>query len=65
MDTVVKTTNRLTTNIERDTKRMYYFDNLKIALTCLVIAHHASQGYFSIDTGWPIQQGKFAIYIQS
>lgn len=36
-------------------KRIYYFDNLKIALTCLVVAHHASQGYFSVETGWPVQ----------
>jgi Predicted acyltransferases len=40
-----------------ETKRLYYLDNLKIALTCLVLIHHASQAYVSIQTGWVIQQG--------
>ena len=36
--------------------RVNYLDNLKTALTCLVVAHHTSQGYVTIDTGWSVQQ---------
>ncbi len=35
---------------------MHYLDNLKTALTCLVVAHHASQCYVTIETGWVVQQ---------
>lgn len=52
----MESTNISSINSPQKGKRIYYFDNLKIALTCLVVAHHASQGYFSVDTGWPIQQ---------
>ena len=31
-------------------------DNLKIALTCLVVANHASQAYVDQNNGWPIHQ---------
>ncbi|SDM93863.1 acyltransferase family protein [Acetanaerobacterium elongatum] len=41
---------------EQPSTRLYYLDNLKTALTCLVVAHHASQGYTTIDTGWAVQQ---------
>ncbi len=41
---------------EKETKRLYYLDNLKIALTCFVVAHHTSQGYTNINTGWAVQQ---------
>lgn len=37
-------------------KRFYYMDNLKIALTCLVVANHASQAYVDQNNGWPIHQ---------
>ena len=33
-------------------KRLYYLDNLKIFLTCLVIAHHASQAYGPTGGEW-------------
>ncbi len=42
---------------DKKNKRVFFFDNLKVALTCLVIANHASQAYTSINTGWVIQQG--------
>lgn len=38
-------------------KRVFFLDNLKVALTCLVLTNHASQAYVSIDTGWIIRQG--------
>lgn len=50
----------LTTNqliIQKENKRAFFLDNLKVALTCLVIANHGSQAYTSINTGWVIQQG--------
>ncbi len=33
-------------------KRLYYLDNLKVLLTCLVIAHHASQAYGPTGGEW-------------
>ncbi len=33
-------------------RRFYYLDNLKIFLTCLVIAHHASQAYGPTGGAW-------------
>lgn len=35
-------------------KRMHYLDHLKVALTMLVIAHHASQPYAPMGGEWPI-----------
>lgn len=43
-------------NTAQQSTRMYYLDNLKTALTCLVVTHHASQGYVTIDTGWAVRQ---------
>lgn len=42
--------------IKEELKRLDFLDNLKIVLTCLVVAHHASQGYTNIETGWAVQQ---------
>lgn len=33
-------------------KRLYYLDNLKIFLTCLVIAHHSAHAYGNIMGSW-------------
>ena len=33
-------------------KRIYYLDNLKIFLTCLVIAHHSAHAYGNIMGSW-------------
>ncbi len=38
-------------NTERQ-NRLYYLDNLKIFLTCLVVAHHASQAYGPTGGEW-------------
>ena len=35
-------------------KRLYYLDHLRVALTVLVIAHHASQAYAPLSGAWPI-----------
>lgn len=40
----------------RDTKRLYFLDNLRIALTILVIAHHVGQAYGPTGGAWPIQE---------
>lgn len=39
-----------------DARRLYYLDNLKIALTVLVIAHHVGQAYGPTGGAWPIQE---------
>jgi glucan biosynthesis protein C len=36
--------------------RLYFLDNLKIALTILVIAHHVGQAYGPTGGAWPIQE---------
>jgi peptidoglycan/LPS O-acetylase OafA/YrhL len=35
---------------------LYFLDNLRIALTILVIAHHVGQAYGPTGGGWPIQE---------
>jgi len=40
---------------EKDKKRIFFLDNLKIALVSLVVANHAGQAYVTINTGWPVQ----------
>jgi glucans biosynthesis protein C len=40
---------------EKDKKRIFFLDNLKIALVALVVANHAGQAYVTINTGWPVQ----------
>jgi Acyltransferase family. len=40
---------------EKERKRVFFLDNLKIALVCLVVANHAGQAYVTIDTGWLVQ----------
>jgi len=37
-------------------KRLYFLDNLRIALTILVIAHHVGQAYGPTGGSWPIQE---------
>lgn len=37
-------------------ERLYYFDNLKVALTVLLIAHHVGQAYGPTGGTWPIQE---------
>jgi glucan biosynthesis protein C len=39
-----------------ETKRLYFLDNLRIALTVLVIAHHVGQAYGPTGGSWPIQE---------
>lgn len=46
--------NRLTQSAEKPGKRLYYLDYLKLVLTVLVIAHHASQAYAPKATAWPV-----------
>ena len=48
--------NRISNNKNTKLNRVNYLDNLKTALTCLVVAHHTSQAYVTIDTGWLVQQ---------
>jgi glucan biosynthesis protein C len=36
--------------------RLYYLDNLRIALTVLVIAHHVGQAYGPTGGWWPVQE---------
>jgi len=40
----------------RPTGRLYFLDNLRIALTILVIAHHVGQAYGPTGGAWPIQE---------
>jgi glucan biosynthesis protein C len=40
----------------KDTRRLYFLDNLRIALTILVIAHHVGQAYGPTGGSWPIQE---------
>jgi glucans biosynthesis protein C len=41
--------------VEKEKKRIFFLDNLKIALVALVVANHAGQAYVTINTGWPVQ----------
>jgi fucose 4-O-acetylase-like acetyltransferase len=41
--------------VEKGKKRIFFLDNLKIALVALVVANHAGQAYVTISTGWPVQ----------
>ncbi len=41
-------------------KRLYYLDNLRVALTILVIAHHVGQAYGPTGGWWPIQEAQRA-----
>jgi glucans biosynthesis protein C len=36
--------------------RLYYLDNLRVALTVLIIAHHVAQAYGPTGGDWPIQE---------
>lgn len=37
-----------------NSKRLHYLDHLRVTLTVLVIAHHASQAYAPLSGNWPI-----------
>lgn len=37
-------------------KRLYFLDNLRVALTVLLIAHHVGQAYGPTGGWWPIQE---------
>ena len=37
-------------------KRLYYLDNLRVAVIILVIAHHVGQAYGPTGGWWPIQE---------
>ncbi len=37
-------------------ERLYYLDNLRVALTVLLIAHHVGQAYGPTGGAWPIQE---------
>lgn len=39
-----------------ETKRLYYLDNLRVAVIILVIAHHVGQAYGPTGGWWPIQE---------
>jgi len=43
-----------------DTKRLYYLDNLKVALITLVIAHHVGQAYGPTGGDWMITDASSA-----
>ena len=38
------------------TKRLYFTDNLRVALTIVVIAHHVGQAYGPTGGWWPVQE---------
>jgi glucan biosynthesis protein C len=40
----------------KETGRLYFLDNLRIALIILVIAHHVGQAYGPTGGSWPIQE---------
>jgi len=42
------------------TKRLYYLDNLRVAATVLVIAHHVSLAYGPTGAWWPILEAAHA-----
>jgi fucose 4-O-acetylase-like acetyltransferase len=39
-----------------ESKRLYYLDNLRVAVITLVIAHHVGQAYGPTGGWWPIQE---------
>jgi glucan biosynthesis protein C len=39
-----------------NSKRLFYFDNLRVVLMMAVIAHHAAQAYGPTGGSWPIQE---------
>jgi surface polysaccharide O-acyltransferase-like enzyme len=41
-------------SVEKDKQRLHYLDHIKVALTVLVIAHHASQAYAPMSSSWLI-----------
>jgi peptidoglycan/LPS O-acetylase OafA/YrhL len=40
----------------KETKRLFYLDNLRVAVIILVIAHHVGQAYGPTGGWWPIQE---------
>jgi len=45
------------------TKRFYFLDNLRVALTVLLIAHHVGQTYGPTGGFWPIQEPTRALIL--
>jgi hypothetical protein len=43
--------------------RLFYLDNLRVALTALVIAHHAGQAYGLTGGWWPIMEPRRAVIL--
>jgi glucans biosynthesis protein C len=41
--------------VEKEKRRIFFLDNLSIALVALVVANHAGRAYVTINTGWPVQ----------
>ena len=42
-------------------KRLYCIDNLRVALTILLIAHHVGQAYGPTGGWWPVQEAVRAL----
>ena len=41
-------------SVEKNKQRLHYLDHIRVALTVLVIAHHASQAYAPMSGKWLI-----------
>jgi|GEM_PF-1215465 len=44
-------------------ERLYYLDNLRVALTALLIAHHVGQAYGPTGGAWPIQEAARSAFL--
>lgn len=44
-------------------ERLHYLDNLKVALTVLLVAHHVGQAYGPTGGTWPIQEAARAAWL--
>lgn len=42
--------------LDRASQRLAFFDNLRVVLTVMVIAHHAGQAYGPTGAWWPVQE---------
>ena len=45
--------------------RLFSIDNLRVALTILVIAHHVGQAYGRTGGFWPVQEAARAAILRS
>jgi glucans biosynthesis protein C len=48
---------------ESPRQRRFFFDNLKVALTMLVIAHHVGQAYGPTGGSWPVMEAAKAPFL--